>query len=213
MGLRFESGRRPRPKTSDMKIYLAPIGSVHGQCLDYLAGVLSRLFSADVAVTQSCPLPQGGFDEDRGQYDAAVVFRGLAACAPICKKEQRVLGIIDADVYAQGLDFVFGLTDPRTGYALIALTRLRPEFYNAAGNSALFCERGVKEAVHEVGHSFGLAHCQQASCIMHFSKTIADTDRKDLRFCPACRQKIPQKISARKLPVFEAPAKTRRKFY
>jgi len=180
-----------------MKIYLVPIGSVHGQCLEHLAKVLSGFFSADVEVKKSYAVPDAAFDEERGQYDARVVFRGLASCAPICKKEQRVLGIIDADVYTQGFDFVFGLTDPRTGYALIALTRLRPEFYGGARNNALFCARGVKEAVHEVGHSFGLAHCPRASCIMHFSKTITDTDRKELQFCPACQKKISQKISVR----------------
>jgi archaemetzincin len=179
-----------------MKIYLVPLGSVHGQCLEHLAGVLTGIFSADVDVAKNCPVPDAAFDEDRGQYDARVVFRWLRSCTPICKKEQRVLGIIDADVYIQGLDFVFGLSDPRTGYALIALTRLRPEFYGAAGDDLLFCDRGVKEAVHEIGHSFGLAHCPQASCIMHFSRTIADTDKKGLHFCPLCQKKVLQKQSA-----------------
>ncbi len=179
-----------------MKLYLVPIGSIHGQCLNHLAEVLNRLFSADVVVTQGCPLPENGFDEDRGQYDARVVFRTLASCAAIRKDEQRVLGIIDADVYAEGYDFIFGLTDPRTGYALIALTRLRPEFYGESGNNGLFCDRSVKEAVHEVGHSLGLAHCPEASCAMFFSRSIADTDKKELRFCPSCQQKVLQKKPA-----------------
>jgi len=180
-----------------MKIYLVPIGSVHGRCLDHLAEVLKRLFSADVVVTQGCLLPENGFDEDRGQYGAREVFTALASCAPIRKDEQRVLGIIDADVYAVGFDFIFGLVDPQaTGYALIALTRLRPEFYGKSRNNGLFCDRSVKEAVHEIGHSLGLAHCPQASCVMHFSRSIRDTDKKGSEFCPACRKKIlPKKVA------------------
>lgn len=38
--------------------------------------------------------------------------------------------------------------------------------------------RTLKEAVHELGHILGLAHCPDAGCVMHFSNALADTDRK-----------------------------------
>jgi len=53
-------------------------------------------------------------------------------------------------------------------------------------------ERALKEAVHELGHLLGLPHCDNPRCIMFFSNTLADTDRKGPGFCPACRGKLPQ---------------------
>ena len=44
--------------------------------------------------------------------------------------------------------------------AAIYPPRLRQEFYGLEKNEQLFLQRVVKEAVHELGHTFGLGHCQ-----------------------------------------------------
>jgi archaemetzincin len=54
----------------------------------------------------------------------------------------------------------------------------------------IFRERAVKEAVHELGHTFGLGHCPDSSCVMHFSNCLDDTDRKGKEYCPECRAKL-----------------------
>ena len=35
----------------------------------------------------------------------------------------------------------------------------------------------------EMGHTFGLAHCDDPNCVMWFSNNLAETDRKGTRFC------------------------------
>ena len=54
----------------------------------------------------------------------------------------------------------------------------------------LFLERAVKEAVHELGHTYGLGHCRDPRCIMYFSNTLHDTDLKGPGFCAACGEKV-----------------------
>lgn len=87
----------------------------------------------------------------------------------------------------QELNFVFGLADRATARAIIALPRLRQSFYGLPDDIALFRERAIKEAVHELGHTFGLGHCRDRRCVMAFSNSLADTDRKGQEFCERCQ--------------------------
>ena len=105
-------------------------------------------------------------------------------------KGEKVLGIVDIDLYAPGLNFIFGQADMTSGVALISLCRLRQEFYGLPSDDVLFLDRAAKEAIHELGHTFGLEHCKNARCVMHFSNSLADTDLKQAIFCSKCRPKL-----------------------
>ena len=67
---------------------------------------------------------------------------------------------------------------------------LRQEFYGLPRDKNLFRERALKEAVHELGHTYGLGHCPDSTCVMHFSNSLPDTDLKGWKFCPDCQEKV-----------------------
>lgn len=96
-----------------------------------------------------------------------------------------MLGVTDRDLYAGDLNFVFGLAQSPGRAAVISLFRLR-----AGADEAGFRARAVKEAVHELGHTLGLPHCPDPACVMHFSNSLADTDRKGAAHCQACRARL-----------------------
>jgi archaemetzincin len=102
------------------------------------------------------------------------------------ERDERVVGIADVDLYAPRLNFVFGEADVLSGIAVVSLCRLKQEYYGLPPDKALFIKRATKEIVHELGHSFGLRHCPDAKCIMHFSNSLADTDYKEVNFCNKC---------------------------
>lgn len=133
------------------------------------------------------PAPAGAYEGRRGQLLSTRVLEGLMKPGP----GQMVLGVTAEDLYAAGLNFVFGEADPGSGRAVISLARLGqgidPEEVFERGP---FLDRAVKEAVHETGHLLGLPHCRDPGCVMRFSNSLADTDRKSERFCPSCRSAL-----------------------
>jgi archaemetzincin len=125
-------------------------------------------------------LPPEAFDPRRGQY------RGSALLARIRPEPgERVLAVTEADLYDEGLNFIFGVADPAQRVALISLHRLR-----VLADPRTFRARAAKEALHELGHTLGLTHCADTACVMSFSNTLADTDHKRARFCPRCHRTL-----------------------
>ncbi|MEM2911391.1 MAG: archaemetzincin family Zn-dependent metalloprotease [Candidatus Bathyarchaeia archaeon] len=136
------------------------------------------------------PVPRESFDHLRKQYRSDVFLTLVRDYAERAKAITRVLGITDVDLFVPGLNFVFGEAECPGKAAIISLWRLRPEFYNAPSNFELFVERSTKEAVHELGHTFGLGHCANPFCVMYFSNSIFETDRKKSLFCNKCHLKV-----------------------
>ena len=163
-------------------VALQPLGDVDRRALPRLALDLATTFGQPCRVLAAQPMPQGAFDQDRGQYLAAAVLDCLRRGRPA--QSARVLALVDVDLYAEGLNFVFGQAEMPGRVAVVSLYRLK-----AGGREdveAMYL-RTLKESVHELGHTFGLAHCRNDECVMRFSNSLADTDYKSVHFCSSCR--------------------------
>ncbi len=100
----------------------------------------------------------------------------------------RILVLANIDGYVEGLNFVFGLS--KLGFGGIVFTlRLNPIFYGQEYDEKLYRLRIFKETLHELGHSYGLSHCLNF-CVMRFSNSIYDVDKKPSYYCQSCQRKI-----------------------
>ncbi len=169
------------------EILLVPIGAVEADLLDGLAKELETAVGWAVRVGETVPLPESGYDPHRRQYRGDVMLSTLRA---VSDPAERILGLTDVDCYAPGLNFVFGQAGFYRREAFVALPRLRQSFYGLPDDPSLFRQRVLKEVVHELGHTWGLAHCPDPRCVMHFSNTLRDTDGKGPDFCPRCRANL-----------------------
>jgi archaemetzincin len=168
-------------------IRLVPVGTLPPPLLGFLQEGLHRELGAAVNVTANLPVPVSAA-EDRRQYPGEPFINALAAART--PKDGIILGVANVDLFMPGLNFVFGLADPGSRVAVISLARLYPEFYGQPRNPQLFKDRALKEAIHEIGHILGQGHCPNPACIMHFSNTLSDTDRKGPGFCDKCKSLI-----------------------
>jgi archaemetzincin len=165
-----------------VKITLRPLGNIADAIMEELKNRVGGVFHCPVEIKAGFSDLAQAYDPERKQYFSSKLLASLGKAG----REERVVGISDVDIYVPRLNFVFGEADIGSGTAIISLCRLRQEYYGLAPDEALFLERATKEIVHELGHTFGLGHCPNNKCVMHFSNSLADTDLKEASFCPKC---------------------------
>ena len=94
----------------------------------------------------------------------------------------------NVDLFNPIFSFVFGEAQFKGKGAVISSYRL---IGNPDNESRLGCppliSRLEKEAIHELGHTFGLRHCADRDCVMQYSVGLECADRKFSFFCRACR--------------------------
>lgn len=161
-------------------IRLVPFGRVDAALFLDLIDTLSLKFDGPITAGQRMEVPAAAYDAGRDQYLAGAFLERLRETPD--SEELKLLGVTAVDIYGTGLNFVFGQADVGGKASIISLARLFPD--GADGGAELLRERTLKEAVHELGHTFGLDHCRDRYCVMYFSNGIAETDIKTADFCP-----------------------------
>ena len=174
-----------------MRIAILRVGPVDTGILHSVQdGVRSTFPGTEcVIVGETMAIPREAFHTARHQHHSTTILNAITDCARKLESD-RVLGVTDVDLYVPRLSFVFGEAQYLGKAAIISVHRLRPEFYGKTADEELFTERSIKEAVHEIGHTLGLEHCKSAHCVMFFSNSILDTDRKKAAFCEKCYPRV-----------------------
>ncbi len=161
-------------------IYLAP--------LDNVPTVLQCPISAHVEGTFAFPVQwkpvavpmSQAYHPARHQYHAGTLLKLLTQVLP--SDAIRLVGLTMKDLYERGLNFVFGEAQSPGPVAVVSLYRLQDV------DPTIFTDRVRKEVTHELGHTFGLRHCPNPVCVMSFSNSLADVDRKSAFFCQRCQR-------------------------
>ncbi len=129
------------------------------------------------------------YDSNRGQYEGNGY---LKLCSKRAKElDELVIGLTDNDLFSGYLNFVFGLAEKEGKGCVISTHRL--------GDGKNMEKRMVKEAVHEIGHVVGLDHCSARRCVMHFSNSLGDTDRKKAWYCDNCDRRFEKLLEKRSI--------------
>lgn len=156
-----------------------------------LPAVATRLERAFGVVVEPHPPgfdPELAYDDKRGQYDSRVLLAQLLRdIRPGCS---RIIGITGADLFIPVLTFVFGEAQLAGRAAVVSTHRLSSEPMGLPAKPGQLLGRLVKEAVHELGHTYGLVHCRDGRCVMASSTYVEEIDLKTADFCYQCLRQL-----------------------
>ena len=173
------------------RIQVLPLGPVPPDQLAELCSGLSREFRVNTEVLPAEADPTFAFNLTRQQYHSTEILASLVRKATPASR--HLLGVTPVDLYIPILTFVFGEAQLQGNCALVSTHRLRQEFYGLPTNTKLLRERLLKEAIHELGHTLSLAHCDNYECVMSASHGVEWIDLKGWHFCQECRGAIDER--------------------
>jgi archaemetzincin len=171
-----------------MFLRIVPLGNFPKDILDSVKGELENI-NVRCRIMPMVEIPQEAFNQWRKQYNAESIMNSIYNNSEVKFIDASIpsLLITDYDLYYSGLNFVFGLEYPSKSCAIVSLARLKPEFYDEGPNKDLLKDRTIKEVMHNIGHYLKLEHCINPKCVMAFSASTADIDRKKKDFCDNCK--------------------------
>jgi archaemetzincin len=155
--------------------------------LDALAVKLERTFRISCRVRNGVLDVRFACDRARGQYHSTAILERMVS---INGPRGRLLGVTAVDLFVPIFTFVFGAAQVGGNCALASFYRLSEQHYGLPPDEAKLRERLVKEAVHELGHTFGLRHCDDWRCVMTSSHSVERVDVKSAEFCAECGRAV-----------------------
>jgi archaemetzincin len=166
-------------------LQLLPIGNVDGGLLKGLRPGVEEILGVPCKVLPVRLDPEFAFHGERQQYHSSEILGRMQGF--LTADSWRVLGVAAVDLYIPILTYVFGEAQMGGPCAVLSAHRLYQEFYGLPSDPELFRQRLLKEAVHELGHTLNLTHCDDYRCVMASSHAVEWIDLKDSALCDACR--------------------------
>jgi archaemetzincin len=180
----------PRRRRGLRPVELVPAGEVDGALLETLGGDLQAALGVQWCVGDALRLPEEWRETESGLYRSIHLMHALmdrAAQGDAKRTRRWRLAIADAGLCAEGVGAIYGEAAMEGCCAVVGLAPLRA---GSGADAGVLRDRLLTEAVHELGHLAGLAHCRNTSCVMYPSLHIADTDHKGRTFCRECRRPL-----------------------
>ncbi|MDP2723940.1 MAG: archaemetzincin [Bacteroidales bacterium] len=178
-------------------IILVTCGHFEKEVLRLISDDITRAFHHPV-VQKECSFDLSSFyNPGRRQYDGNGILKMVAEKAPT--NALKTIGLFRVDLFIPILTYIFGQAFLNGNTGIASLFRLKNELYGLEHNNTLQIERFRKVILHELGHTFGLIHCQYPICVMRSSTYVEDIDQKKISFCQNCQNEL-NRMQLLKLP-------------
>lgn len=167
-----------------MHVKIVPLHLKDERLLEVVSSGIQEILEVSTELVQAGISLNEGWSSERNQFNSSWILSRLLNELP--GSSFKILGITDYDLYMPIMTYVFGEAELGGKAALISVYRFRDELYGLPPNKSHVEMRAIKEAVHELGHTFGLIHCRNQECVMRSSTYVEEIDQKSESFCGDC---------------------------
>ena len=167
----------------DGKIIISPIGLHDANLIDLIEQGIFKVYDLKTGIKSLLGNVDFALDVNRNQHYSTAILEKLADLAP--SDAIKIIAITRVDLFIPILTYVFGEAQLGGKTCIISTYRLIEGL--GVGVWEHFSRRVVKEAIHELGHTFNLRHCRDKTCCMHYCRSMKDVDRKSAQFCRYCK--------------------------
>ena len=165
-------------------VIIIPFSGTDSNLVKQIRKGLESHLSTTITIGPVSPLPIYAYYKPRSRYiaDSLLVFLNHNYAV----KAEKIIGITEKDISTRKEDIenwgVLGLGScPGTS---CVVSSFRAGRYKVS--PAVFLQRMTVLALHELGHTYGLPHCPEATCIMKDAGGKMNLDDGN-SFCKACR--------------------------
>jgi archaemetzincin len=164
-------------------LLISPVGDLGlgTELLERLEREIQEIFGYDTHILPLIDEKDLWPDPARHQVHSTPILETLSLLSP--RNAVKVLAITNLDLFIPILTHVYGEAQLGGRACILSTYRFTDGLF--PGTEAFSC-RIVKEAVHELGHTFGLRHCRDPACVMHYCRNLREVDRKSSRPCRYC---------------------------
>ncbi len=163
-------------------IIISPIENFRPDLLKLIVREVHRFFGYRTKIKPLLQDVDFALDLDRQQHHSTIILERLASLAPTMAI--KILAITKVDLFIPILTHVYGEAQLNGKACIVSTHRLNEGLGTSV--SEIFYQRVVKEAIHELGHTFNLRHCRDHTCNMHYCRGVKDVDRKSDQLCRYC---------------------------
>ena len=167
---------------ADVALWWIGSGAADAALLHEVRLAVERVFRLEARLYDDPDRPTHAYDVARGQHSSTLILRWLVARD---HPKGRVVMMTDADLFIPVLTFVYGEAQLGGRGAVVSTARLGLDL-EAQANPRIVVDRTITETIHELGHSFGLLHCDTPGCVMTRSVALTDVDNKRAALCEGC---------------------------
>jgi archaemetzincin len=181
----------PPPKAQRV-IKLVVLQSFPPELQQVVAHTVEDTWRLHVEWLDMAPLPKSTFYPARKRYRADLITEHLAGTLPGGHaSKQLILGLTEVDVSAtKGKIYdwgILGLAQIGGPAGVLSSHRILP----SAHGPEQVRHRVAIIAAHEVGHMFGLQHCDEPGCVMRDAEGhLAHVDESNGELGPICRARL-----------------------
>jgi archaemetzincin len=178
-------------------IAIQPLGQFDTALLSFIIPYISAEYdSPQIVLLPPVPLPKSAYYKPGNRYRAELLLAFLDST--VDRKYTKVLGLTSVDISTTKGEIqdwgIFGLGDIGGRPCVVSVYRLRRNC-----DKQRFLGRLRKVVVHELGHTFGLYHCDWPKCVItDYKGTAASLDNTWFHFCSSCSSYLRRTLSAAK---------------